>query len=357
MIHNNDITQELHDQVLMAIDHKQAIAPCGSDSKAFYGNETTAKPLSTMQHTGIVAYEPSELAVTVRAGTRTCELETLLAEHGQKLAFEPPCLSPDSTIGGAVAAGLSGPSRPWLGAVRDHMLGTRLITGHGKLTHFGGQVMKNVAGYDVSRLMAGSLGTLALILEVSLKVVPIADKEITLALEMPESDAMELGIRLRQDAMPLTASCYFDGCLYLRLGGASSAVKQAMQKIGGELLPNPEQLWNALRNQTHEFFQQYDRPLWRISCPPATQVISRLEGNSLIEWSGAQRWIYSNIPVNMIRSIAEKHKGHATLYRGRLPGVSAFAPQPQELLHMQKRLKQALDPHGIFNPGRMNKDW
>jgi glycolate oxidase FAD binding subunit len=357
MTHNNDITQELHNQVLMAIDHKQPVMLYGSGSKAFYGNETHGTPLSATQHTGIVAYEPSELAVTVRAGTRIQELEAVLAANQQKLAFEPPCLTPDSTIGGAVAAGLSGPSRPWLGAVRDHVLGTRLITGHGNLTHFGGQVMKNVAGYDVSRLMSGSLGTLALILEVSLKVIPLPDHEITLALEMPEKDALELGVRLRQDAMPLTASCYFDGCLYLRLGGANSAVKQAVQKIGGELLPSPAQFWGALRNQTHEFFQQYDRPLWRISCPPATQAISRLEGNSLIEWSGAQRWIYSNIPVNMIRSIAEKHKGHATLYRGRLPGVSTFPPQPQALLHMQKRLKQALDPHGIFNPGRMNKDW
>ncbi|MDD5392943.1 MAG: glycolate oxidase subunit GlcE [Thiothrix sp.] len=357
MIANNDITQDLHEQVLIALDRQQPLTLVGGNSKAFYGNETKAAALHTAQHSGIVAYEPSELAVTVRAGTRVQALEALLAANGQMLAFEPPCLSDASTIGGAVAAGLSGPARPWLGAVRDHVLGARVVTGHGKIASFGGQVMKNVAGYDVSRLMAGSLGTLALILDVSLKTVPKLAAEITLALEMPEADALELGVRLRQDAMPLTASCYFEECLYLRLSGASSTVRSATRTIGGEILPNPEQFWRALRNQTHEFFQQFDRPLWRLSFPPATQQISRLEGNSLIEWSGAQRWIYSNIPVNLIRSIAEKHKGHATLYRGRLPGVSTFHPQPHPLLNMQKRLKQALDPQGIFNPGRLNKDW
>jgi glycolate oxidase FAD binding subunit len=357
MIANNDITQYLHEQVLIALDHKQPLRIVGGDSKAFYGNETQATDLATAQHSGIITYEPSELAITVRAGTTLTALEALLAENGQMLAFEPPCLTEAATVGGAVAAGLSGPARPWLGAVRDHVLGVRLVTGQGKVANFGGQVMKNVAGYDVSRLMAGSLGTLALILDVSLKVIPKPVAETTLALEMPEADALELGVRVRQDAMPLTGSCYFDGCLYLRLSGASSTVQTAIRTIGGELLPKPEQFWQALRNQTHEFFQQLDRPLWRLSFPPATPLVGRLEGNSLSEWSGAQRWVYSNIPVNLIRNIAEKHKGHATLYRGRLPGVSTFHPQPQALLHVQKRLKQALDPQGIFNPGRMNKDW
>ena len=357
MIVNNDNTQELHDNVLIAIDRKQPLYVVGGNSKAFYGNETQGDALHLSSHSGVVAYEPSELFVTARAGTNLHALDALLAQHGQMLAFEPPCLTSAATVGGAVAAGLSGPARPWLGAVRDHVLGVKLITGHGKIATFGGQVMKNVAGYDVSRLMAGSLGTLAVILEVSLKVIPRPLAETTLALEMPESDALTLGLKLRRSATPLTGSCYYDGCLYLRVAGAASAVKQAVQQIGGEALPEAEQFWLALRHQTHEFFQPLDRPLWRLSFPPATTAIGSLEGHSLVEWSGAQRWIYSNIPVNLIRSIAEKYKGQATLYRGRLPGVSTFHPQAQPLLHTQKRLKQAMDPQGIFNPGRMNKDW
>lgn len=357
MIANNDTTQELHEKVLAALEHKQPLSIVGSGSKAFYGNATKGAELSTLAHTGIVAYEPSELVITVRTGTRLQDVNALLAANGQMLAFEPPCLNEKSTIGGVVAAGLSGPARPWLGGVRDHVLGTRVITGHGTVASFGGQVMKNVAGYDVPRLVAGSLGTLAIILDVSLKVVPRPHAETSLMLEMPESQALSLGLKLRHEAFPVTASCYFDGCFYVRLGGSSMAVKAAMQKIGGDYLPEPEQFWRALRNQTHEFFQQFDRPLWRLSFPPATGAISRLEGSNMIEWAGSQRWIYSNIPVNIIRSIAEKHKGHATLYRGRLPGVSTFHPQALPLLEMQKRIKQAMDPHGIFNPGRMNKDW
>lgn len=357
MIADNDITQSLHEQVMIAIDNKQPLKLIGGGSKEFYGNETEGQELCTATHTGIVAYEPSELAVTVRAGTRTRELEALLAANGQMLAFEPPCLSESSTIGGAVASGLAGPARPWRGSVRDHVLGVKLITGQGKLATFGGQVMKNVAGYDVSRLIAGSLGTLGLMTEVSLKVLPKPSHELTLALEMPETEAHDLNITLRKDAMPVSATAYFEGCLYLRLSGAKSTVKNAAGKIGGEILQEQNQFWQALRDQTHEFFQQFDRPLWRLSFPPATSTISRLEGSSLAEWGGAQRWVYTNIAVNLIRSIAEKHKGHATLYRGRLPGVSTFHPQPQVLLAMQKRLKRAMDPHGIFNPGRMNKDW
>lgn len=357
MIADNDITQTMHEQVVAAIESKQPLRLTGGDTKAFYGNETQGEELHTSRHTGIVAYEPSELAVTARAGTCTQELEALLAANGQMLAFEPPCLSSNSTIGGAIASGLAGPARPWRGGVRDHVLGTRLVTGKGKVASFGGQVMKNVAGYDVSRLMAGSLGTLGLILEVSLKVLPRPSHELTLALEMPEAEAHELGLALRKGGMPISASAYFDGCFYLRLSGAKSTVKSAANTIGGEILQAQDEFWKALRNQTHEFFQQFDRPLWRLSFPPATGAISRLDGSSLIEWGGSQRWVYSNIPVNLIRSIAEKHKGHATLYRGRLPGVSTFHPQPQVLLQMQKRLKQAMDPHGIFNPGRMNKDW
>jgi glycolate oxidase FAD binding subunit len=357
MITNNDVTSALQEQVLNSIDGQQPLQIVGCGTKAFYGNETKGNLLHTIQHTGIIAYEPSELVVTVRTGTPTEALEAVLAEQGQMLAFEPPCLSPESTIGGAVAAGLSGPARAWRGAVRDHVLGVKLLTGKGKLASFGGQVMKNVAGYDISRLLAGSMGTLGVILEVSLKVVPKPSTELTLALEMPDREAFELTTALRRSTFPLSATCYFDGCLYLRLSGETSTIKAAHLKVGGEPLANPDQFWLALRNQTHEFFQQYDRPLWRLSFPPATNVVSRLEGNSLIEWGGSQRWVYTNIPVNLIRNLAERSRGHATLYRGRLPGVNTFQTLPPDMVKVQQRLKQAMDPHSIFNPGRMYKDW
>lgn len=357
MIADNDITSTLQEQVVAGIAANQPLTIIGGGSKAFYGNETNGTALQVSPHTGVIAYEPSELCITARAGTRLQDIETLLAANGQKLAFEPPCFSPESTIGGMVAAGLSGPARPWAGSVRDHVLGVKLITGYGKVASFGGQVMKNVAGYDISRLITGSMGTLGVILEVSLKVMPRPVTELTLALEMPSEEAFELTTTMRRSTFPLSATCYFDGCLYLRLSGVPSHVFASHRKIGGEAINNADEFWLALRNQTHEFFQQYDRPLWRLSFPPATSVISRLEGNSLVEWGGSQRWVYTNIPVNLIRNIAHKGSGHATVYRGSLPGVNPFHPLPDNLRNVQQRLKQAMDPHGIFNPGRMYKDW
>lgn len=357
MIADNDITAQLENQIAMGIANQQSLIIMGGNTKAFYGNAAQGIPISTATHTGIVAYEPSELVVTVRSGTPTQALEALLAQSGQMLAFEPPYFAPHSTIGGAVAAGLSGPSRPWWGAVRDHVLGVKMLTGQGKVASFGGQVMKNVAGYDVSRLMAGSMGTLGLILEVSLKVLPKPAEEITLALEVTDQQAHALMAKLRSSTTPLSATCFFDNCLYLRLSGESNHIHAAKASLGGEAIANPDQFWLALRNQTHEFFQQHDRPLWRLSFPPSTTSVNRLEGNSMLEWGGCQRWVYSNIPVNLIRTIAEKNQGHATLYRGSLPGVNPFHPLAPELLKVQQRLKQAMDPHQVFNPGRMYKDW
>lgn len=357
MIADNDITSTLQEKVVAAIADQQPLNIMGGGSKAFYGNTTTGIPVQVAPHTGIIAYEPSELCITARAGTRLQDIEALLAANGQMLAFEPPCFSPDSTIGGVVASGLAGPARPWSGSVRDHVLGVKLITGYGKVASFGGQVMKNVAGYDISRLITGSMGTLGLILEVSLKVMPRPATELTLTLDLPSQEAFELVTTMRNSTFPLSATCYFDGCLYLRLSGVASHVVASHRKIGGEPLNNPDQFWEALRNQTHEFFQQYDRPLWRLSFPSSANVISRLEGNSLIEWGGSQRWVYTNIPVNLIRNIAHKGEGHATVYRGSLPGVNPFHPLQPNMLSVQQRLKQAMDPHSIFNIGRMYKDW
>ena len=358
MIANNDLTDSIQAQVQSALDQQQALHIYGGGSKAFYGNPIKGQPLSLTGHTGIIAYEPSELVVTVRAGTKLADLMQLLDQHGQMLAFEPPMHTENATVGGAVAAGLSGPARPWRGSVRDHVLGMKILFGENQIGSFGGQVMKNVAGYDVSRVMTGALGTLGIILEVSLKVMPKPASELTLALDMPDKDAHELCMALRASAMPLTATCYYDGCLYLRFSGNPENLDITTRQVGGERIAEPDEFWTSLRDQTHEFFMQYDRPLWRLSLPPATASInSRLEGSSLMEWGGAQRWVYSNIPVNLIRSIAEKHKGHATVYRGKVPGVNPFHPLTQELSQLQLRLKETFDPHGIFNRGRMYQDW
>jgi glycolate oxidase FAD binding subunit len=353
-----DISQQLQEQVASALAEHRPLAIMGSGSKQFYGNETTAKEvLSTARHVGILAYEPSELFIKARSGTPLDHIESALAERGQMLAFEPPRFSPVSTIGGVVAAGLAGPARPWWGSVRDHMLGVTLLTGFGTVASFGGQVMKNVAGYDVSRLMVGSLGTLGVMLDVTLKVMPRPEYSLTTALEMPIEEALEYVIALRRSPQPISACCYFDDCLYIRLSGSEARVYEAYSFFGGDEVPEADQFWQSLRNQTHEFFHQYDRPLWRLSVEPATGTINRLDGTILMEWAGAQRWVYSNMPVNIMRSMATKQNGHATLYRGRLPGVGAFHPQADAVQQVQQRLKAALDPQHIFNPGRLYKDW
>lgn len=348
-----DISQQLQEQVLQAIAQKQALRIEGGNSKAFYGNELDIPTLSTAQHNGIIAYEPSELFIKAHTGTPLSEIEALLAENQQMLAFEPPQYAENTTIGGVVATGLSGPARPWQGGVRDHMLGTKLLTGTGKIASFGGQVMKNVAGYDVSRLMVGAQGTLGLLLDVTLKVIPKQPYSQTLAAEMSLDEATEYSIALRKSRYPLSGLCYYEDCLYIRLSGEETLVKQAQNELKGDELANAEEFWQSIRNQTHEFFQQKDRPLWRLSLRPNTREIGRLEGHTLVEWGGAQRWVYSHVPTNIIRSIALKNKGHATLYRGDVEATNPFQTLPEQTHQLQIRLKQALDPHGIFNAGRM----
>ncbi|WP_020558868.1 glycolate oxidase subunit GlcE [Thiofilum flexile] len=353
-----DISESLQQQVRDALEARRPLLIMGSGSKHFYGNECSAKQvLSTARHVGVMAYEPTELFIKARSGTPLEQIESMLAEQGQMLAFEPPRFSPVSTIGGVIAAGLAGPARPWWGGVRDHMLGTTMITGFGEVASFGGQTAKNAAGYDVPRLMVGALGTLGVMLDVTLKVVTKPEYSLTTALEMPLNEALDYVLALRRSAPPLSGCCYFDDCLYIRFSATERQVKETHSGIGGEEVPDADEFWQSLRNQTHEFFQQYDRPLWRLSVEPTTQVASRLEGNALLDWAGAQRWVYSNMPVNLMRNIASKQGGQATLYRGRLPGVGAFQPQADAAVQAQRRVKAALDPQYIFNPGRLYADW
>ena len=353
-----DNSPSLQEKVQQAIADKQCLRIQGGNSKAFYGNEIeTDSILDISQHSGVISYEPSELVITVRAGTKLTELESLLASQKQLLPFEPPIHAENSTIGGVVAAGLSGPRRPFSGALREHILGATIINGQGQIIRFGGQVMKNVAGYDVSRLMAGSLGSLGVLLDISIRLMPAPISEITFAIDANNEKAITLFNQWRPTPLPISATCFYEDCLYVRLSGGYRAISSFSKVMQGEVLDNAESFWYAVRNQTHEFFQHKDKPLWRLSFPPATPALRRFEKDTLIEWGGAQYWLFSNAPTNIIRGVAIKNNGHATLFKGDQPGVNHFPPLSSELVTLQKQLKRSLDPHGVFASGRLYKDF
>ena len=347
-----DFITELRDRVR---DHSQRKAPLrirGGGSKDFYGETTEGDVLETSGHAGVVAYEPKELVLTVRAGTRLADVEAELAAQRQMLPFEPPHFGAGATIGGAVAAGLSGPRRPYAGAVRDFVLGTRIVNGKGEDLSFGGRVIKNVAGYDVSRLMAGSLGTLGVITEVSFKVLPRPPSEATLSFEMDEANAIEQVNRWAGQPLPLSATAWEAGRLRVRLSGAETAVAAAKVKMGGEAI-DPGDYWADLREHRLAFFAA-GRALWRISVPQATEPLA-LPFAQLIEWGGGVRWMTGDCDPLVVRSAAERAGGHATLFRGGDRAAGVFHPLKAPILKIHKRLKEAFDPAGIFNPNRMYK--
>ena len=321
----------------------------GGGSKLFYGNACSGEVLGTRTLTGIVAYQPKELVLTARAGTPLAEIEAVLAEHHQMLAFEPPHFGV-ATLGGCVATGLSGPRRPYTGAVRDYVLGLRMIDGTGQALRFGGQVIKNVAGYDVSRLMVGALGTLGLITEVSLKVLPKPVAEISLQFEMDEAQAIVTMNRWARQPLPLSATSWHGGLLNVRLSGAHSAVKAAHAKLGGDVLHDAPAFWQRLREQSTPFFAK--RPLWRLAVKPTSPALN-LGDAQWIEWGGAVRWLVSELPAAALRQAARDGGGHATLFRGASPTGGAFSPLSPALLAIHQNLKQRFDPKGIFNRGRL----
>ncbi|MHB1429169.1 MAG: glycolate oxidase subunit GlcE [Rhodocyclaceae bacterium] len=342
---------------------KSATGPlciCGSGSKDFYGNPPRGEVLDTRAHAGILAYEPTELFISARCGTPLAEIEAALAEKGQYLPFEPPRFATDATIGGVVAAGLSGPRRASAGSVRDYVLGVKLLDGNARELAFGGQVMKNVAGYDVSRLIAGSLGTLGLVTEVSLKVLPKPAAEATLRFAMGQAEALDKLNRWAGQPLPIVASAWQDGALTLRLAGARAAVEAAQQNLGGTKVgadgTAPDAFWNDLRDQRLPFFTT--ETLWRLSVPSVAPQLD-LPGEQLIEWGGALRWLRGDAAPETIRAAAAQVGGSATLYRAPAElkaRVGAFAPLSAPLLKLHRNLKAAFDPQGIFNPGRMYKE-
>lgn len=343
-------TQQLEAQVRVAFASSTPLRIVGGSSKAFLSDAVAGEILDVTAHRGIIHYQPTELVITARAGTPLVEVESALEEHKQILAFEPPHFGERATLGGTIACGLSGPRRAYAGAARDFVLGTKIINGQGDVLRFGGEVMKNVAGYDVSRLMTGAMGTLGVILDVSLKVLPRPAYELTLALPSTVSDAIATMNCWAAKPLPISATLHIEDTLYVRLSGAESAVKSAHRQLGGDIVDDADVFWMRLREQQHRFFAGV-MPLWRISVPPAAPPLA-IAGSSLLEWSGALRWMMTDAPAEAVRAAAAQAGGHAQLFRGNA-GTERLHPLPDPVLALQRRVKLAFDPQGIFNRGRM----
>jgi glycolate oxidase FAD binding subunit len=361
------VVQQLAETLRQASANKTPLRITGGNTKDFYGNATTGETLSTSAYRGIIEYEPTELVITARAGTPLAEIEAAMKDKGQMLAFEPPHFSKNlpslptlltkgegnGTLGGCIAAGLSGPRRAYAGAVRDLVLGVRLLDGTGADLRFGGQVMKNVAGYDVSRLMAGAMGTLGVMLEVSLKTLPLPATEITLRQQHNEADAIRLMNEWAGQPLPISATAWCGGDLGIRLSGAASAVETARKKLDGEVVDAAPaaKFWQGIRDHTDQYFA-HSGALWRLSVKSTAPAI-KLPGTQMIEWSGALRWLLTDASPGEVRSAATQAGGHATLFRGGECAEGAFHPLSPALAAIHRRLKQAFDPAGILNPGRL----
>ena len=343
------ITQ-LCERVRDAAARKAALRIRGGGSKDFYGAALAGEAVEMSAYSGVVAYEPKELVLTVRAGTTLDEVERVLDAERQMLPFEPPHFGPGATIGGAVAAGLSGPRRPYAGAVRDFVLGARIVNGKGEDLSFGGRVIKNVAGYDVSRLMAGSLGTLGVLTEISFKVLPRPAEETTLAFEMDEGEAIRQANTWAGQPLPISATSWQDGVLRVRLSGAPPAIAAARTRMGGQESRDVAH-WQALREHQLPFFKA--ETLWRVSVPQTREPLELGRAAPLVEWGGGVRWIAGEHDALALRSTVERAGGHATLFRAADKSAGAFHPLKPAILKIHKRLKAAFDPAGILNPGRM----
>ncbi|QGZ60647.1 glycolate oxidase subunit GlcE [Paraburkholderia acidisoli] len=359
----DDIVSDWSERIRIASAEGRPLRIRGGGTKDWYGQALEGEILDTRAHRGIIAYDPAELVITARAGTPLAAIEATLAAHDQMLPFEPPHFGAQATLGGCVAAGIAGPRRASAGAPRDFVLGAVVMNGRGEVLHFGGQVVKNVAGYDVSRLMAGSLGTLGLMLELSVKVLPVPQAEATLKFDMNGTDAVRKLNEWGGRPLPMTASAWRNGTLAVRLAGAEAAVKSARTSLGGEVVDavEAERFWAGLREQTDPFFAAIapDAALWRLALPSIAEPL-QLPGAQLMEWGGAQRWWITETDAQTVRISAKQAGGHATIFRtGRDYDRSAgvFTPLPAPLMKIHRGLKAAFDPARIFNRGRLYSDF
>ena len=347
--------KRIQEIIQVAYQERTVIQVYGSNSKSFYGRQFNGQHLDVSHHGGIIHYEPTELIITAAAGTRLTEIEAALAAQNQMLPFEPPHFGDKATLGGAIASGLSGPRRPYTGSARDFVLGIKLINGKGEVLSFGGEVMKNVAGYDISRLLTGSLGTLGVLLEVSLKVLPSPTHETTLIDKLTGKKALTRMLDYARQSLPLSACCHDGEYLYTRLSGSEQAIKKARQTIHGDELDKGEQFWQQLREHQLTFFDS-KQTLWRLSVPTNATDLP-IKGETFLDWGGAQRWIKSDMDANIIRAQAAAVNGHATQFRNGDANEEFFQPLTGKLKQLHINLKLAFDPHCILNPGRMYSDF
>jgi glycolate oxidase FAD binding subunit len=354
-IQNYDNTDYLISQVKDAYSKKLPLQIVAGNSKIFYGRKISYKEITLNSHSGVINYEPSELVITVRAGTPLSEINTELEKNSQMLAFEPPSYNSNSTIGGTIACGLSGSRRPFTGAARDFVLGTRILNGKGELLKFGGEVIKNVAGYDTSRLMTGALGTLGVLLDVSIKVIPRPEYEVTLIQTLSLDSALNQMTYLKRQTHPISGLAYCFNHLFIRLSGTQNTVKNSVRSIGGDYYSNSKSdldfSWNKFDNHTLKFFNS-ERALWRISVKPNTPKLN-IKGECFYNWAGAERWITSNCKNTEIFNTVAAVNGHATLYRFGDRTNDIFQPLPAALLKIHQELKKSFDPENILNPGKL----
>ncbi|MEH6584094.1 MAG: glycolate oxidase subunit GlcE [Halioglobus sp.] len=347
----SDISKQLIERVAAARSAAEQLSIVGQSSKSFMGREPKGVPVSVAQHSGIVSYEPVELVMTARAGTTLTEITAALDEQGQILSFEPPGFGGEASIGGTLACNLSGPARPWSGSVRDMVLGLNLINGKAEQLSFGGQVMKNVAGYDASRMQAGAMGTLGIITEISFKVMPRPAATLTLVREMGAAEAIDTMNQLAGKAKPLMGACWWENKLYLRLSGAQSTVEGTAGQWQGDVLAGSSEFWAANREQQLSFFNG-SSPLWRFSIRPSADHFQP-EGDWFIDWGGAQRWLRGEYDKNTLEAAAENAGGQVSLFRGGDRSGEVFHRQSPALQGVHQRLKTAFDPDRVFNPGRL----
>ncbi len=350
MTQDKDCKQALSERIALAYTQRQPLRIHAGQSKVWFARPVSGEPVSVSDHRGILDYEPAELVITARAGTPLADIEQTLRDKQQMLGFEPPHFGEQATLGGTIACGLSGPRRAWAGSARDFLLGASIINGKGEALSFGGRVMKNVAGYDLSRLMAGALGTLGVLTELSLKVLPLPEATLTLGFTTSLDESIERCQQYTNQAVPLSASCYHDGRLYLRLSGAEASIRHSQRALGGDLIDNAEAFWQSVREQRHTFFDS-QLPLWRLSVAPASKL-PELDGDWLIEWGGGQRWLTSTAETSVITAAARASGGSATLFHKQAKGRS-LPPLDGAVLALHRRLKQALDPAAILNPGAL----
>ncbi len=352
---NQDRTDQLVDHVRDALSTKTPINIVGGNSKHFLGRSQPADSLSTIEHSGIVSYEPTELVVTVRSGTSMQSLNALLRDNGQMLPFEPPVLD-TGTIGGVLACALSGPARPFAGAARDYVLGMRVINGQAQALRFGGEVMKNVAGYDAARLQVGAYGTLGVLLETSMKVLPLPEAQITVQQELSQANDTTAIVEFMRQPLPISAAAIINKTLYIRLSGSESAVNAAAKTIGGNRLDEDVLFWQSLREQSHAFFKD-TRPLWRISVPEFTGTLD-IEGDWLLDWAGSQRYLKSDVSAAEIYAVALDASGHATCYSPELlpADTPLFQPLNGAMQRIQARVRDSFDANRLFNRGRFHPE-